>query len=202
MAATAFALFSTALGDCGIAWAEDGNAVHGLQLPEAEAGATRQRMQARFPDALEAVPPGPVQAVIDRVSAALAGAKDDLADIALDMAGVPQFHQQVYRLARTIPPGQTLTYGQLASLLGVPGAARAVGQALGHNPFAPVVPCHRVLGADNRPGGFSAGGGVATKLKMLEMEGARFGPQPGLFDAEEPGASPPQGQTGSWSKTS
>ena len=88
-----------------------------------------------------------------------------------------------YELARAIPPGRTITYGELAAKLGEPGAARAVGQALGHNPFAPVVPCHRVLAAGSRSGGFSATGGVATKLKMLATEGAQLGANPGLFDA-------------------
>jgi methylated-DNA-[protein]-cysteine S-methyltransferase len=74
-----------------------------------------------------------------------------------------------------------LTYGEVAQRLGEPGAARAVGQALGANPFAPVVPCHRVLGAQTGTGGFSAHGGLLTKLKMLEIEGTRFG-GPGLFD--------------------
>ena len=103
-------------------------------------------------------------------------------DLELDMAGVPPFHQRVYAVARAIPPGTTMTYGEVAQLLGEPGAARAVGQALGHNPFAPVVPCHRVLAAGNRSGGFSASGGVRAKLRMLQIESAQLGSQPGLFD--------------------
>ncbi|RZJ10583.1 MAG: MGMT family protein, partial [Haliea sp.] len=106
----------------------------------------------------------------------------DLSDIPLDMAGVPPFHRRVYEIARAIPPGRVLTYGEVAQRLGEPGAARAVGQALGHNPFAPVIPCHRVLAANRQGGGFSAGGGVSTKLRMLEIERAQFGAAPGLFD--------------------
>jgi methylated-DNA-[protein]-cysteine S-methyltransferase len=109
------------------------------------------------------------------------GEPRDLTHLPLDMEGVPSFHQRVYELARRIPPGKTWTYGEVAQRLGEPGAARAVGQALGSNPFAPVVPCHRVLGAPTGKGGFSAHGGLQTKLKMLEIEGARFG-GPGLFD--------------------
>lgn len=105
----------------------------------------------------------------------------DLTHLVLDMEGVPPFHQRVYALARQIPPGETLTYGELAAQLGEPGAARAVGQALGSNPFAPVVPCHRILAAGARSGGFSASGGVSTKLRMLLTERARFN-GPGLFD--------------------
>ncbi len=113
----------------------------------------------------------------------LAGERTDLTRIALDMADVPEFHSAVYGVARTIPPGETLTYGEVAARLGDPGAARAVGQALGQNPFAIVVPCHRVLAANGRSGGFSAAGGVATKLRILSIERARTGGEPSLFDA-------------------
>jgi methylated-DNA-[protein]-cysteine S-methyltransferase len=187
--ATGFLLFDTAVGVCGLAWRADGW-LAGVQLPEDRGpSATRKRMQQRFPRATEcslepdtAQPaPAAVLAVVTRVTALLAGGRDDLADIALDMAGVPPFHQRVYEVARAITPGRTMTYGEVAAQLGEPGAARAVGQALGHNPFAPIVPCHRVLAAGSQSGGFSAGGGVATKLKMLEAERAQFGGQPGLF---------------------
>jgi methylated-DNA-[protein]-cysteine S-methyltransferase len=123
-----------------------------------------------------------VAAAIVRIQALLAGTRDDLADLPLELEGVPEFHRRVYAVARAIPPGEVLTYGEVARRLGEPGAARAVGQALGKNPFAPVVPCHRVLAAGGRSGGFSAEGGADTKLRMLEIERARFGPQPGLFD--------------------
>jgi methylated-DNA-[protein]-cysteine S-methyltransferase len=120
-------------------------------------------------------------AAITRIQALLTGARDDLADLPLALEGVPEFHRQVYAVARAIPPGEVLTYGEVARRIGEPGAARAVGQALGRNPFAPVVPCHRVLAAGGRSGGFSAEGGAATKLKMLEIEQARFDEEPGLF---------------------
>ncbi len=86
-------------------------------------------------------------------------------------------------MARQIPPGETLTYGEVAARIGEPGAARAVGTALGQNPFPIVVPCHRVLAANGRTGGFSARGGVATKMRMLSIERARTGSAPTLFDA-------------------
>ena len=89
------------------------------------------------------------------------------------MDGVPEFHRRVYEAARAIPPGNTLSYGDIAKRVGAPGAARAVGQALGRNPFPIVVPCHRVLAAGGKIGGFSAQGGVATKRRMLAIEGAR-----------------------------
>jgi methylated-DNA-[protein]-cysteine S-methyltransferase len=139
-------------------------------------------MRRRFPALEETKPGDSVHSVIDRIRALLEGRHDALLDVELDMSGVPEFNQRVYEVTRAIAPGRTLTYGEVASRIGEPGAARAVGQALGHNPFAPVVPCHRVLAARSGPGGFSAEGGVATKLRMLQIEKARLGPEPGLFD--------------------
>lgn len=178
--AQGFCLFDTAIGPCAVAWGE--SVLAGVQLPETSAERLRNRMQRSFPGADEAVPPAFVRAAIARIQALLQGAQDTLEDLPLDMEGVPEFNRRVYAVARAIPPGRTLTYGEVAHRLGEPGAARAVGQALGHNPFAPVVPCHRVLAAGGRSGGFSAEGGAATKLKMLEIERAQFGPAPGLFD--------------------
>lgn len=180
MTALGFSLFATAIGHCGIAWGEQGLA--GVQLPGAHAGQTRSRMQHSFPGVPEAEPPPQVRQAMARIAALLDGARDDLQDLVLDMRGVPPFHQRVYALARAIPPGKVLTYGEVAAQLGDPGAARAVGQALGANPFAPVVPCHRVLAAGLRSGGFSAPGGVSTKLRMLQIERAQLGGSPGLFD--------------------
>ncbi|WP_370682350.1 methylated-DNA--[protein]-cysteine S-methyltransferase [Comamonas sp. GB3 AK4-5] len=105
-----------------------------------------------------------------------------LLEVALDWHGVPDFARRVYALTRAIAPGQTRTYGDLAQELGGLGLARAVGQALGANPFAPVVPCHRVLAAGREPGGFSGGQGALTKLRMLELEGAAWGGTRSLFE--------------------
>lgn len=178
--AAGFCLFETAIGHCGLAWGDAQLA--GVQLPEHDERATRARMQRRFPEVPESAPPPWVAAAIRRVQALLQGEPDDLADIPLDMDGLPAFQQQVYAVARAIPPGEVLTYGEVARRIGDPGAARAVGQALGHNPFAPIIPCHRVLAAGGRSGGFSADGGARTKLRMLEIEKARLGGAPGLFD--------------------
>ena len=175
-----FCLFDTAIGACGIAWSQ--TLLSGVQLPDGDEAATRARMRRRFPGIAEAPAPQHVQPVIDRIRALLEGRHDGLLDVELDMSGVPEFNQRVYAVTRAIAPGRTLTYGEVASLVGEPGAARAVGQALGHNPFAPVVPCHRVLAARSGAGGFSAEGGVATKLRMLQIEKAQLGPEPGLFD--------------------
>ena len=118
---------------------------------------------------------------IEDITALLSGDRRDLSGIALDLDGVAEFPRRVYALARTIPPGQTLTYGEIASKLGDPLRAREVGQALARNPFPIVVPCHRVLAANGKSGGFSAPGGVSTKLRMLEIEGARAAGIPTLF---------------------
>lgn len=181
-ATAGLALFATAIGACGIAWSE--HALLAVQLPEADEAATRARLRRhlRQTGVRETLPPPWVAQVIARIQNLLAGQHDDLADIPLEMDGVPAFNRRVYEIARAIAPGSTLTYGEVAQRLGEPGAARAVGQALGHNPFAPVVPCHRVLAARSGSGGFSAEGGVATKLRMLRIENARMGCEPGLFD--------------------
>jgi methylated-DNA-[protein]-cysteine S-methyltransferase len=107
------------------------------------------------------------------------------------MDGVPPFERRVYEVARTIVPGATLAYGDIAARLGAPGEARAVGQALGHNPFPLVVPCHRVLAAGGKVGGFSANGGIATKLRLLSIEGAQTSSAPPLFE-KLPLVAPPR----------
>jgi methylated-DNA-[protein]-cysteine S-methyltransferase len=180
---TAFTLFETAIGSCAIAWG--GSGVLALQLPEADNDRTRARMLRRWPDAREEPPPPTVQRAVDGVVALLSGGAVDLSTVPLDMGCVPAFDRRVYEVARTIPPGQTLTYGDVAARLGDPGAAREVGQALGRNPFAVIVPCHRVLAAGGKTGGFSATGGVATKLRLLEIERARLRSEPTLFDRDE-----------------
>jgi len=182
MIASGFALFDTAIGRCGVAWGENG--VAGVQLPETGERETRARMLQRFPAAGEAAPPPEVQAVIDRIVTLLRGETSDLAAITLDMDQVPAFHRRVYEAARAIPPGMTLSYGDIAARIGAPGAARAVGQALGRNPFPIVVPCHRVLAAGGKIGGFSAQGGVATKRRMLAIEGVQLNGAAPLFDGD------------------
>jgi len=165
-----FSLFETAIGRCGIAWGPRG--VVGIQLPEATVGATRGRLRQRFPEAAERDPPATVRRAQRAIAGLLSGDATNLASIEIDLSGVPDFRRRVYEAAREIPPGETSTYGELAARMGSPDAARAVGQALGRNPFAIVVPCHRVLGAGGRIGGFSAEGGVVTKRRLLELEGA------------------------------
>jgi len=174
-------LFDTAIGPCGIAWTDA--ALAAVQLPEStREGTLRRLLRYVGEEVTQSEPPSFVASAITRIQALLAGAKDDLSDLPLDLDGVPPFHQRVYEVTRAIPPGEVLTYGEVARRVGEPGAARAVGQALGKNPFAPVIPCHRVLAAGGKSGGFSAEGGANTKLRMLEIERARIGNEPGLFD--------------------
>ena len=175
-----FTLFDTPIGTCSLVWRDE--TIVGLRLPEASAAATRTRIKRRWPEAEEQTAPAAMQAVIDRVLALLDGKAVDLSDVPLDFGESPEFHKRAYAIARTIPPGQTLTYGDIAKRLGGVELSRDVGQALGRNPCPIVVPCHRVLAAGGKPGGFSANGGVVTKLKMLAIEGAVVNHTPSLFD--------------------
>ncbi|WP_290057853.1 methylated-DNA--[protein]-cysteine S-methyltransferase [Amycolatopsis solani] len=175
---TGFTVFGTAIGDCGLAWRDD--VVVGTSLPEGSQARTRAWLLKRFPDAVEGTPPAAVQAAVDGIVALLNGTRPDLASIPLDFSAVPEFNRRAYEIARRIPPGKTLTYGDIAHRLGQPGSAQAVGQAMGHNPFPIIVPCHRVLAAGGKDGGFSARGGVETKRRMLVIEGA-LADEPTLF---------------------
>lgn len=181
MHARGYALFETAIGFCAIAWGPGG--IAGIQLPEADTAATEQRVARRYPEALATRPPPGVDLALRAIAAHLAGEAADLGRITLNMADLPDFHRRVYEAARAIPSGETRTYGDVAREIGDLGAARAVGQALGRNPFAIVVPCHRVLAANGRTGGFSASGGAVTKLRLLTIEQAGITRMPGLFDA-------------------
>ena len=179
-----FCVFETAIGPCGLAWGANG--IVGCQLPEGSAGATRARLQQRFPQAHEGAPPPEVQSACEGIVALLRGEAISFDEVALDMSGVPELHRRVYAITRAIPPGTTLSYGEVAQRLGDTSLARAVGQALSRNGYAPIVPCHRVVAAGGQAGGFSARGGLATKLRLLTIEGAPLGGTPGLFDRGAP----------------
>jgi methylated-DNA-[protein]-cysteine S-methyltransferase len=181
-----WSLFDTPIGRCAIAWSERG--VAGVQLPEASEAETRGRVVRRVPRAVEAEPPPAVRHAIEGIVALLAGQRTPAAELAfveLDLRGIPAFERRVYEVARTLRPGETSSYGEVARKLGDPSAARAVGGALGRNPFPLVVPCHRVLAADGGLGGFSASGGATLKRKLLQIEGALGLPVAGLFDGIE-----------------
>ena len=186
-----FSLFPTALGACGIAW--DRDVVVASQLPEGTEAATAARLAQRA-GAVEGVPPPIIQSAIAAITALLEGKKTDLNQIACDLSRIDDFSAQVYAITRAIPVGETLTYGEVALQLGDKRLAQPVGKALGRNPFPIIIPCHRVMGANAKLTGFSAGGGVATKLKMLAIEGAQIGGPTGLFD-DLPLAIRPSGGT-------
>jgi len=171
-----FCIFSTAIGRCGIAWG--GHGILAVQLPEANESRTRARILRLPGDARPAIAPAPVQRVMDDIVALLEGQRRDLRDAVLDMRALSGFQQRVYALTRAIEPGRTRSYGEIATLCGDAGAARAVGQALGRNPFPIIVPCHRVLAAGGKNGGFSAPGGVTTKLRLLTLESRLQVPAP------------------------
>ena len=174
-----FTLFPTPLGNCGIAWR--GDTVVATHLPQETSAATAVRLAARA-GASKGEPPPAIQRAIGSITALLEGAKTDLDDIVCDFSGVEPFAARVYAATRAIPPGETRTYGAIALQLGAKQLAQRVGRALGRNPLPIIVPCHRVIGANGKLTGFSAYGGVETKLRMLGIEGARIGETPGLFD--------------------
>jgi len=176
-----YCLFETAIGPCALVW--DGERIVGSQLPEHDAETALRRLRRRFPEAEEAKPVPFVAAAVADIVALLDGEPRGLSHLPIALDLTPEFNRKVYDVALTIPPGETLTYGEVAARIGQPGAARAVGVALGQNPFAPIVPCHRILAAGGKTGGFSADGGVETKLRMLTIEKARTTPEPGLFGA-------------------
>ncbi len=180
-----FTIFDTALGWAGIAWRDD--LVAGASLPLPSANATRGRFARRFPSLDEAEPPAFVERAIEGVRALLRGEDAPQLDgVRLDMAEIGELPRRVYEVTRAIARGSTLTYGDVATRVGDRNAARAVGRALGDNPFPPLVPCHRVVAADGTMHGFSANGGVAMKLRLLELEGWRAQPGPTLFEAASP----------------
>lgn len=165
-------LIDTAFGPVGLAWSERG--LVALQLPEADRRTTLARLR-QLTAAVEASPPGWLEATIAKLQRYFSGTAVDLARTPIDLGGVPQFHARLYREMLGLGWGETVTYGELAARVGAPGAARAVGQAMGQNRLPVVIPCHRVLASGNRMGGFSAPGGTHTKLRLLAMEGVRLG---------------------------
>jgi methylated-DNA-[protein]-cysteine S-methyltransferase len=175
---TRFTLFPTPLGDCGMAWC--GDTVVATRLPGRSAADTAGRLAART-GAANGEPPPAIRNAMASITALLEGERTDLGFIICDFSRIDPFAAKVYAATRAIPAGETLTYGAIALQIGDKQLAQNVGKALGRNPFPIIVPCHRVIGANGRLTGFSATGGVETKLRMLAIEGARIGEAPGLF---------------------
>jgi len=181
MANQHFHLFETTIGPCAVVW--EGERFIGAQLPERDEAAARKRLLRRFPEADETEADGFVAEAVAGIRALFDGEKRDLSHLPVALESVSDFNRKVYEVALAIPHGETLTYGEVAQRIGDPGAARAVGVALGQNPWPIIVPCHRILAAGGKTGGFSAEGGVEIKLRILTIEKARTSAEPSLFDA-------------------
>jgi len=170
-------IFETAGGFCGIAWNDVG--ITRFQLPTKSAEATERALLRRTRGAEPATPTPGVVAAVAAVKRYFNGEVTDFSGFKLDLGGQDPFFERVYAAARQVGWGHTTTYGTLAKELGAgPEAARDVGQAMAKNPVALIIPCHRVLAAGGKVGGFSAPGGSAAKIRMLELEGVRVGPPP------------------------
>ena len=188
MVGRAYAIFDTAIGRCGIVWSQVG--VVAVQLPEAREIETRRRIFQVHPEAREQRPPPSIETAIDGIAAVLHGDNAELADISLDMSGMPGFNRRVYEFACTIPRGETRTYHEVAKALGASGAAHSVAQAIARNPYMLIVPCHRVLEAGNYADRLSPYGGVISKRRLLALEGAHPVASKTLFEVLLPVAPP------------
>jgi methylated-DNA-[protein]-cysteine S-methyltransferase len=192
MAGRGYTIFDTMIGRCGIAWGDSG--VIGVQLPEAREIETRRRLFHLYPEARELRPPLNVELAIEGIAALLRGKAADFSEVMLDMTAIPAFNARVYQFTRTIPRGETRSYGEVASGLRATGAVHSVAQAISRNPFMIVVPCHRVLEAGGYADKISPNGGTISKRRLLSIEGAKMTFSKTLFDVLLPVAPPrPQG---------
>jgi methylated-DNA-[protein]-cysteine S-methyltransferase len=170
-------VFETAAGFCGIAWSDAG--ITRFMLPSSTAEATEHNLQRRVANARAGTPPAHVVAAIEAAQRYFAGEQIDFSDLQLDLSGQDAFFKQIYAAARRVGWGHTTTYGTLAKEIGAgPEVARSVGQAMAKNPVPLIIPCHRVLAAGGKLGGFSSPGGSATKERMLALEGSLAPPPP------------------------
>jgi methylated-DNA-[protein]-cysteine S-methyltransferase len=192
MAGRGYSIFDTAIGRCGIAWGDSG--IVGVQLPEAREIETRRRLFRLYPDARELAPPLYVETAIDGIAALLRGEAADLSEVTLDIDGIQAFNARVYAFTRTIPRGETRTYGEIAASLRASGALHSVAQAIARNPFVIIVPCHRVLEAGGYADRMSPNGGSISRRRLLSIEGAGSPGSKTLFDALLP-VAPPRPQT-------
>jgi methylated-DNA-[protein]-cysteine S-methyltransferase len=192
MVGRGYAIFDTMIGRCGIAWSDVG--IVGVQLPEVREIETRRRLFQLYPHARELRPPLNVEIAIENIAALLRGEPGDLSDVTLDMSGIHAFNARVYDFTRTIPRGETRTYGEVAAALRASGALHSVAQAIARNPFMVIVPCHRVLEAGSYADKISPNGGTISKRRLLSIEGAGSLTSKTLFDVLLPVAPPrPQG---------
>jgi methylated-DNA-[protein]-cysteine S-methyltransferase len=187
-----YTIFDTAIGRCGIAWGDSG--IVGVQLPETREIETRRRLFRLYPEARELRPPPNVEMAIEGIAALLRGKAADLSAVTLDISGIHAFNARVYAFTRTIPRGETRTYGDVAASLRASGAVRSVAQAIARNPFMIIVPCHRVLDAGGYADTVSENGGSISKRRLLSLEGANSPRSKTLFDVLLP-VAPARPQT-------
>ena len=170
-----YCIFKTVSGFCAIAWNSAGIAC--FQLPTKSAEAAERNLVRRLPGAKPGAPTPEAAEAVAAAQRYFEGERMDFSGFRLDLTEQDAFSAKLYAAARDVGWGQTTTYGALAKEIGAgPEAARDVGAAMARNPFPLLVPCHRVLAAGGKIGGFSAPGGTATKIRMLELEGVRAGP--------------------------
>lgn len=179
MESPGIAIFDTAIGPCGIAWR--GGRIAGVEIGDSDGETAHRRIHDRFTGAMPAPPPAFAAQAIENIRMLLEGGDPDFSATPLALDSVPDLNRQVYEIILELKAGQTTTYGAIARRLGDVSLSQAVGYALGKNPFPIIVPCHRVLGANGKLGGFSAAGGAATKLRLLNIERARTSSEPDLF---------------------
>jgi methylated-DNA-[protein]-cysteine S-methyltransferase len=166
-------IFETATGFCGIAWNDAG--ITRVQLPARSAEIAERRLLRRAPGAEPGMPTPMVSEAVAAVKRYFEGNETDFSRLTLDLGGQDEFFKRVYAAARRVKWGHTTTYGTLAKELGGgPETARDIGQAMAKNPIPLIIPCHRVLAAGGKIGGFSAPGGTAAKTRMLGLEGVQL----------------------------
>ena len=190
MVGRTYAMFDTSLGRCGIAWSESG--VIGVQLPAMREIEARRELLRRFPDARERTPPPEVVPAIDAISSALRGQSHAAAGLQLDMTAAPPFSRKVYELLQRVPRGETISFDEIASRLGMSGVIHSVKQAISRNPFPVLVPCHRAVPSPGETSGAPTFGGIVTRSRLLALEGASAGRSVTLFDALLSLAPPPR----------
>jgi methylated-DNA-[protein]-cysteine S-methyltransferase len=180
------ALVDTAIGCIGVAWSDTG--IVRVQLPGESRDETRLRLTPRLTGSTEVDPEAAPSGLADSLCRYASGARVSFDDVAIDLGELPLLRRAIYAELRRISWGATSTYGEIARRIGEPGAARAVGSAMGSNPVPIILPCHRVLASNERSGGFSAPGGVNAKARLLALEGRGFAATPllpGLLDAPD-----------------
>jgi methylated-DNA-[protein]-cysteine S-methyltransferase len=167
-----YCVFDTAIGCCGLAW--NGRGITHMQLPDRDRDGTERQLRRRVPGEGAAEPPAEIAPAIGALQRYFAGEAIDLSSITVDLGDRGSADLAIYAALRAVGWGETVTYGELARRAGLLHGAQAVGQAMAKNPVPVIVPCHRVLAAGGRIGGFSAPGGTSTKERLLGLEGVRL----------------------------